>query len=496
MSPTGSIYVHCDWRMSGALRLVLDEIFGQQGFVNEIVWKRSDAKGDATQGSRHYSRVHDSILFYTNSDVFCWNPLYLPLSQDYTDNFYKYQDPDGRRWKMENMLGPGGAAKGNPVYEVMGVTRAWRYSRERMQTLIESGRVIQTKPGNVPMEKKYLDDSKGVQVGTWWDDISMIRGWSSEKSGYNTQKPESLLERIIKASSNEGDLVADFFLGSGTTAAVAHKLGRRWIGCDLGRFAIHTSRKRLLDLGATFDVLNLGRYERQHWQGATLGDELREYLTFILALYHAEPASGFRHLHGRKAGRAVHIGAVDAPVTFAEIADALAECRANGIGALDVLGWEWEMGVNQQAQGQARDVYGVALTLYQIPSDVMDRRAKAADVKFYALAYIEAEAQIVRERTVQVALTDFVIPDMDLIPVAVRDKVTRWSDYIDYWSVDFAWDGQTFRNGWQSFRTRSRRALDIVSAGSTYDAPGTYTIAVKVVDVFGIDSTKQISVTV
>jgi DNA modification methylase len=250
LSDKGSIYVHLDWHVSHYAKIALDDIFGRDNFRNEIVWKRSDAKGDAAQGSKHYSRIQDSILYFTKSELSFWNPLYMPLSQEYADSFYKHLDPDGRRWKLENMLGPGGAAKGNPVYEVMGVTRAWRYSRERMQKLIDAGLVVQTNPGTVPMQKKYLDASKGVQVGTWWDDISMIRGFSAEKEGYKTQKPEALLERILKASSPDGSLVADFFGGSGTTAAVAEKLGRRWIVSDLGKPACMIMRKRLIDQNA------------------------------------------------------------------------------------------------------------------------------------------------------------------------------------------------------------------------------------------------------
>lgn len=174
LAEDGSIYVHCDWRVNSHVRMVLDEIFGADRFVNEIVWKRSDAKSDASQGSRHYSRIQDTIWFYRRGDKPIWNPLYIPLSDSYVEGFYKYTDPDGRKYKLENMLGPGGPAKGNPVYEVMGVTRAWRYSKERMQQLIEAGLVVQTNPGTVPMQKKYLDESKGVQVGTWWDDISII----------------------------------------------------------------------------------------------------------------------------------------------------------------------------------------------------------------------------------------------------------------------------------------------------------------------------------
>ena len=190
LADTGSIYVHLDWHVGHYVKIVLDEVFGKDNFVNEIVWKRSDAKGDASQGSQHYSRIHDVIFFFQKTPQKYWKTVFQPLSAEYVAGFYRHQDADGRRYKLENMLGPGGAAKGNPVYEVMGVTRAWRYSRERMRNLIDAGLVIQTNPGTVPMQKKYLDESKGVQVGTWWDDISMLRGFSAEKIDYSTQKPE------------------------------------------------------------------------------------------------------------------------------------------------------------------------------------------------------------------------------------------------------------------------------------------------------------------
>jgi adenine-specific DNA-methyltransferase len=167
LSPDGSLYVHCDWRVNSGVRLILSEIFGNDHFINEIVWKRSDAKGDATQGSHHYSRVHDTLLFFTKSVSPIWNTQYLPLSDSYVDGFYKYKDPDGRRWKLENMLGPGGAAKGNPVYAVMGVTRSWRYSRDKMQALIDAGLVVQTNPGTVPMQKNILMSPR---------EFSLVRG--------------------------------------------------------------------------------------------------------------------------------------------------------------------------------------------------------------------------------------------------------------------------------------------------------------------------------
>ena len=209
LKPTGSIYLHCDPTASHYLKLLMDAVFGTQNFRNEVVWKRSDAKGDTGQGAKHFGRVNDTILFYSKTAESVFNGLYGPLDPDYVDRFYRYTDPDGRRYKLDNMLGPGGAAKGNPQYEVMGVTRYWRYSRQRMQRLIDEGRVVQTNPGTVPMYKRYLDESMGTPITTNWSDISLVRGWSKERLGYPTQKPQALLERIIEASSNEGDVVLD-----------------------------------------------------------------------------------------------------------------------------------------------------------------------------------------------------------------------------------------------------------------------------------------------
>lgn len=246
LSKTGMIFVHCDWHKSHHIRCILDEVFGVDNFKNEIVWKRSDAKGDAGQGSKHFSRLQDTIFLYSKTEDHTWNPLYTPLSETYVKKFYRHIDENGKNYKLENMLGPGGEAKGNPVYEVMGVTRAWRYSKERMNRMIEEGLVIQTNPGTVPMQKKLLEDSKGVQVGTWWDDISMIRGFSSEKEDYPTQKPEKLIERIIEATTNEGDLVFDCFMGAGSTQAAAVNTRRRYIGADINLASVQITTKRLI----------------------------------------------------------------------------------------------------------------------------------------------------------------------------------------------------------------------------------------------------------
>src|SRR5207248_266355 len=212
---------------------------------------------------------------------------------------------------------------------------------------------------------------------------------------YPTQKPEALLDRMIRASSNEGDLVADFFVGSGTTAAVAEKLGRRWIACDLGRFAIHTTRKRLLNIPdcRPFEIRNLGSYERQRWRQDTGNGALRGYLDTILAFYRAEAVEGFAHLHGRKAGRMVHVGATDAPVTIDEAEEVMDELADNGIESCDLLGWEWEMGFHDTIGERARR-RGLDVRALQIPREVMERRVQEADaVRFFELAYVALDVR-------------------------------------------------------------------------------------------------------
>ena len=288
LKDTGSIYLHCDPTASHYLKLLMDTIFGVQNFRNEIIWKRSDAKGDTGQGARHFGRVNDTILFYAKSEKNIFNPLYGTLDPEYVENFYRYQDADGRRYKLDNMLGPGGAAKGNPNYEVMGVSRYWRYSKARMQELIDAGRVIQTNPGTVPMYKRYLDESKGTPLTTNWSDISHIRGWASEKLGYQTQKPTALLERIIKASSNEGDIVLDPFCGCGTAVVAAQNLHRKWIGIDVTHLAIGLMKWRLKnltppaqftvvgepkDLAGAEELARQDKYQFQWWAVAEVGGQ-------------------------------------------------------------------------------------------------------------------------------------------------------------------------------------------------------------------------------
>jgi adenine-specific DNA-methyltransferase len=401
--------------------------------VNTIVWQRDSAAKGAKKHARQWSREGDSIIFFGKSQKTKFTTVYKEELTETQLREYMYKDHDGRRFK-------------------------------------------------------------NVTLGDY-------------SRGYPTQNPEALLERIIIASSQEGNLVADFFCGSGTTLAVSEQLGRRWIGCDLGRWGVHVTRKRLLGIEncKPFEVLNLGKYERQYWQGVTFGEAknkplaeraLYEYLAFILKLYGAHPLAGLAHLHGKKSKAMIHIGAVDAPVTIAEIDGAVDECAKLKQGELHVLGWEWEMGL-YDLMVEAAKKKGVKLLLLQIPREVMEQQAAAKrDVRFFELAYLEAEIKQLKKLTVQVALKDFVIPNSELIPEDVRNKVKKWSDYIDYWAVDWDFRNDTFMQGWVAYRTRRERKLPFSSDAHVYEKPLTYRILVKVIDIFGNDTSQAFDVEV
>jgi DNA modification methylase len=245
---TGSFYLHCDPTMSHYLKIICDLIFQEKHFRNEIIWKRaSTVKGNFGQGSKFFGPNTDTVLFYTKSNKYTFNQQFTAYSDAYLKKFYKFIEPEtGRRYRLISMIGPGGESKGNPKYEVMGITRYWRYSQETMQQLINDGLVIQTKPNNVPVKKLYLDEGKGVAIQSLWDDIDALSPSSRELLGYPTQKPEALLQRIIETSTNKGDLVADFFCGCGTTISVAQKMKRKWLGVDISHLAIGLIERRLI----------------------------------------------------------------------------------------------------------------------------------------------------------------------------------------------------------------------------------------------------------
>lgn len=455
LSPTGSIYVHLGHHVGHYVKVLLDDVFGVDRFQNEIIWYYKT--GGATK--ERFSRKHDNIFFYTKSP---------------------------EQWVF------------NPQKEKSFMMHKYGFKKSDFQ----------------------IDESTGLQYSMVYArdvfDIPSVGSDTSERVGFPTQKPEALLERIIRASSNKGQLVADFFCGSGTTSSVAEKLGRRWIACDLSRYSVHVTRKRLLEIEGCnpFEILNLGRYERQVWQGAAFGGSrgdritdrmIYEYLAFVLKLYGAEPISGSQHLHGRRSGAMVHVGPVDAPVTIGEVAQAVEECATLGQKELHVLGWEWEMGLagpNEDGRGegtgglmqrQARE-RGVKLLLLQIPREVMEEQAAdRGDVRFFELAYLEVGLEKPDgPRSMRVALEDFVIPNTDLIPEEVRESVSKWSDYVDYWAVDWDFRNDSFTQGWVAYRTRQDRSLQLVSDSHEYEGPGTYRIAVKVIDVFGNDTTRVV----
>jgi DNA modification methylase len=491
LSEDGLVFVHLGPGVSHVVRGLLDEIFGADRFRNEIIWKRTTAHSDA----RTLGGVHETIFLYSKGESWTWNPQYVPYEEWYVERYYRYRDPDGRRFMSDN-LSASGLQGGGYDYEWKGIRRPWRCPESTMQRLDAEGRIFYTKNG-VPRLKRYLDEAKGQTLSDLWTDILPVVSWSTERVGYETQKPEALVQRIIELGTQPGDLVADFFVGSGTTAVVAEKLGRPWIACDLGRFAIHTTRKRLLDLPdcRPFDIKNLGAYERQRWQVATGNGALRAYLDTILAFYRAEPVDGFAHLHGRKSDRMVHVGATDAPVTIDEIEDVMDEMADNGIGACDLLGWEWEMGLHDTITERARR-RGLDVRPRQIPREVMERTVTEADaVRFFELAHVDLDVRRQGSEAC-VALKDFAIPSEELIPPKVRDRVQSWTDLIDYWSVDFDFKDDVFHNQWQSYRTRENPTLEIQSHWHEYPVPSRYPIVVKIIDIFGNDTTKLAEVTI
>lgn len=247
LKPAGSLYLHCDPTASHYLKVILDSIFGRASFINEISWKRTTTKSDFRQGAINWPRIRDTVLYYVK-DPRAKVPFNQPFSEygdGYIDSKYRHVDQDGRRYMLDKLTAPGSGSRGHPKYELMGVFRHWTYGRERMNELVAEGRIVQPSPGAVPRYKRYLDEVKGVAIGDSWVDISAINSMAQERLGYSTQKPLALLERIIRASSNEGDLVLDPFCGCGTAIEAAERLNRRWIGIDVTYLAIHVIEGRL-----------------------------------------------------------------------------------------------------------------------------------------------------------------------------------------------------------------------------------------------------------
>jgi DNA modification methylase len=251
LKETGSFYYHCDWHANHYVKVMLDQILGENNFVNEIIWKRQSSHNDAKQGSKHLGRIHDTLFLYSGGGDYFFKHLYRPYDEDYLEKFYKHVEPDtGRRYQLGDLGAPGGASpsKGNPHYEFLGVTRYWRYSKENMQELYKQGRIVQTKTGSVPRYKRYLDEGQGVPLGSTWDDIKPVQSHDPERLGYPTQKPLKLMERILEISSQPNDIVLDAFCGCGTALVAAQNLGRQWIGIDISPTSCRVMAKRLRDI--------------------------------------------------------------------------------------------------------------------------------------------------------------------------------------------------------------------------------------------------------
>ena len=592
LADDGSIYVHCDWRVNSFLRLVLNEIFGANNLVNEIIWRRANSKTP----SKKLAVINDTIFWYSKTEKYEYVQQYHAHREEYLNTKYVYEE-NGRKYRLQGMYGKG---QGPAIYfgdKLISPPPGshWRWSQERINTALKTGLIVFTKEGDgKPCFKDFLDTKKGIPLQTIWNDIPDVNSQAIERTDYPTQKPEALLERIIKASSNNNDIVADIFGGSGTTLAVAEKLGRKWIGSDLGKFAIHTTRKRLIgvqrELKAkgqdfrAFEILNLGKYERQHYIGINpnlreeekqkqLAEKEKNFIELILHAYRSDKVDGFKTFHGKKGARLVSIGPINLPVTRLFVEEVMLECRSKQITKVDILAFEFEMGLAPNIQDEAKSK-GIDLALKYIPKEVFDKRAvEKNQVQFHDVSYIEVKPVYKEPKkgdsfklAVAVELTDFsvyynqdikanieatlkngsskIYVENGVIKKISKDKAgiiseeiltKKWTDWIDYWSVDFDYeskkeiirvpksqpgaqirvDGKTeaqqlqlenfeevwtgdyiFENEWQSFRTKKDRSIELTSIYHEYNKKGRYKIAVKVVDIFGNDTMKVIEITI
>jgi hypothetical protein len=523
------MYCHLDLHVVHYAKALLDEVFGSEFFRAEIVWKRATKLTNL----RNYGIEHDTILFYSKGADFAFKQQYKALKeQDVMSKYIYLEHPDGTITMLSGAQRSAPATtltgrrfRGVPLtnmnpnrpnlrYEFRGLVKVWATTKERMLELEKEGRIFQATPGALPMKKQYLDEVEGAKTNDVWEDIPPVNSQALERTGYATQKPEALLERIITTSSEEGALVLDCFVGSGTSAAVAEKLGRRWLACDLSRFSIHTARKRLLTISGVkpFVVQNLGKYERQAWQiaefpanGKSHLEKQRQreaaYRDFVLDLYHATSVSGSAWLHGAKGGRMVHVGAVDAPVTLADV-KAIAREAWKAIGSnsgaptkagADILGWEFAFELNELAKQVAAESR-IDVAFKKIPREVLDKKAvEQGDVRFFELGALSVQ---VRQNGLDLSLTlrDFAIPSDD-IPEEARKTIKHWSQLIDYWAIDWDFKRDTFHNQWQTYRTRKEHEIE-TEAKYNYPESGKYTIVVKVIDILGNDTTRAVEVVI
>ncbi|MEX0774837.1 MAG: site-specific DNA-methyltransferase [Phycisphaeraceae bacterium] len=500
LAEDGSIYVHCDGRVNSHIRLAMDEVFGPDHAISQVSWKRYAAHSLAVSG---FDAITDTILLYVrDTSRMRFNPQFGELDESQMEaRFPLVENQTGRRYQHASLEKSSNASSRGEQRKIgdrsVSTTLGWIWSQDTFdERLKKNPKLIHWTGQGRPRYKIYADEYKGAPLGDVWTDINYLSAGDAQRLGYPTQKPEALLDRIISASSNPGDLVADFFAGSGTTAAVAEKLGRKWIATDLGKFAIHTTRKRMIGVQRqlkadgkdyrAFELLNLGRYERQHYVG--VNPNLREaeqqkqleqkeaaFLALILKAYRAEAITGYPSFHGKKAGRLVTVGPVNLPVTRLFVEEIIVECRKKNITKVDILGFEFEMGLFPNVLDEARGK-GIDIAPKYIPAEVFDKRAvEKNQVVFHDVSFIEV-TPIIKGNTVAVKLTDFsVFYSQDSIAAAeaaladakkggskivvekgqivkvtkdakgitTREVLTeKWTDWVDYWAVDFDYENK------------------------------------------------------
>ena len=477
LSDHGSIYVHIDWHIGAYVKVLMDAIFGKDNFRNEIIWKKYS--GVKNQASSKYTTQTDTIYWYSKTDIVCFNMQYRPMSQKYIDDEYKYYDEKGRRYALLR------------------------------------GRGYQNNGGEA--KRKYLEDNPGSPITSLWDDDNLqLNTSSSERLGYATQKPEALLERIIKASSNEGDLVCDFFGGSGTTAAVAERLGRRWITCDIGKPASLVMRKRFIDQEVKpFLYQSIGDYQKEAFRNNKKLKHVGDLSQVVLGLYGALPFSpeqcNDRNFGYIKGGRTLVM--VDSPnrLTTAATVKRAVEAKASLLGGgwekVVVLGWNFAFDISQ-AINKYKDSNVEVLV---IPPDLLDKLAKKGfkkliddrSVRFSSLQYLVVKPVTITRHPdgdeIDVELDNYVLLSPDNIPLDDKDKEKLQDvmqrdplSLIEYWSIDPDYDGVTFRSTWQDYRENTDNDSDplhcIYKTRLKVEHKPRRKVCVKAVDVFGFES--------
>lgn len=495
LSEKGSIYVHIDWHIGAYVKVVLDEIFGKENFRNEIIWKRGTVKGAKAVGNQ-FARNHDMILYYSKGNDYVYHTQYLPYSKEYIKQRYTKDDNDGRGPYTDQAIG----------------TR----SEDSLIEMEKDNRIFITSTGKRRV-KYYLSEAKGIAMDDSWNDISEVNSMAKENVGYATQKPEALLERIIKASSNEGDLVCDFFGGSGTTAAVAEKLGRRWITCDIGKPASLVMRKRFIDQEVNpFLYQSIGDYQKEAFHNNKKLRRVGDLSQVVLGLFGALPFSpeqvsdrNFGYVKGTR-----NLVMVDSPnrLTTAATVRRAVEAKASLLGGdwdkVIVLGWNFAFDISQAIEKYKNSNVEVLV----IPPDLLDKLSKKgfkkliADktVRFSSLQYlvvnpVEVTVSGNGEDELDISLSNYVLLSPDNIPLDDKDKENLQKvmeqdplSLIEYWSIDPDYDGDTFRSTWQDYRENVDNDSDplhcVYSTRIAMPHKDERKVCVKAVDVFGFES--------